>query len=301
MTANASRPYADFYPTRGPRARRLARVEPVLWNPVLSTLDAAQAKRYADDGLLVLPQVLSQEQAEAVARHAEELRRDPQGFAPEEIVQEPGAGQVRSLFAVHRRSAVLEGIARHPLLLALARDVLGSEVYLHQSRINYKPAFDGQPFQWHSDFETWHAEDGMPRMRAVSVALALTENTQHNGPLMLIPGSHQHFLACAGATPDQHYRRSLRAQQYGTPDRRLLRALAKRGGIVAPTGNAGMAIAFDCNTLHGSAGNLSPWPRVNLFLVYNSIENRLRQPYAARTPRPEWLAARQYAPVLQAA
>jgi hypothetical protein len=43
-----------------------------------------------------------------------------------------------------------------------ARQLLGSDVYVHQSRVNFKPGFNGQDFYWHSDFETWHAEDGMP-------------------------------------------------------------------------------------------------------------------------------------------
>lgn len=54
------------------------------------------------------------------------------------------------------------------------RQILGSEVYIHQSRVNYKPGYGGTGFYWHSDFETWHSEDGMPRMRALSVSIALT-------------------------------------------------------------------------------------------------------------------------------
>src|SRR3546814_19751740 len=72
--------------------------------------------------------------------------------------------------------------------------------YIHQSRLNYKPGFKGKEFYWHSDFETWHVEDGMPRMRALSMSVLLAENTPHNGPLMLIPGSHQSFLTCVGET-----------------------------------------------------------------------------------------------------
>ncbi len=43
------------------------------------------------------------------------------------------------------------------------------------------PGFTGSGFYWHSDFETWHAEDGMPSMRAVSCSIALTENFAYNG------------------------------------------------------------------------------------------------------------------------
>src|SRR3546814_10424765 len=78
--------------------------------------------------------------------------------------------------------------------------------------------FKGREFYWHSDFETWHVEDGMPRMRALSMSVLLAENTPHNGPLMVIPGSHRTYLTCLGETPDDHYLSSLKKQEYGVPD-----------------------------------------------------------------------------------
>src|SRR3546814_3412493 len=53
----------------------------------------------------------------------------------------------------------------------------------------------------------------MPRMRALSMSVLLAENTPHNGPLMLIPGSHQTYLTCVGETPDDHYLSSLKRQE----------------------------------------------------------------------------------------
>uniref|UniRef100_UPI00403FEDEE phytanoyl-CoA dioxygenase family protein n=1 Tax=Streptomyces sp. DSM 41540 TaxID=3448657 RepID=UPI00403FEDEE len=81
------------------------------------------------------------------------------------------------------------------------RQILGSDVYVHQSRINVKPGFGASGFYWHSDFETWHAEDGLPNMRAVSVSIALTENLDTNGGVMIMRGSHKSFVGCAGETP----------------------------------------------------------------------------------------------------
>jgi len=54
-------------------------------------------------------------------------------------------------------------------------------------------------------FETWYAEDGMPRMRAISCSINLTENFEFNVPLMAIPGSHKTYIFCGGKTPDNHY------------------------------------------------------------------------------------------------
>ena len=68
-----------------------------------------------------------------------------------------------------------------------------------------------------SDFEAWHAEDGMPNMHAVSASLILTDNHEFNGPLMLIPGSHMEFVPCQGESPEDNHKRSLKAQEVGVP------------------------------------------------------------------------------------
>ena len=119
-----------------------------------------------------------------------------------------------------------------------ARQILGSEVYIHQSRVNFKPGFDGKEFYWHSDFETWHAEDGMPRIRAVSISISLTDNYSFNGPLMIMPGSHRTYVSCVGETPDENYKSSLVQQIAGTPDQAALSALAERHGIDVLAGAA---------------------------------------------------------------
>jgi ectoine hydroxylase len=211
-----------------------------------------------------------------------------------EVITEPESGVVRSVFAVHRSSPVVARLARDPRILGAVMQILGSPAYVHQSRINFKPAFRGREFYWHSDFETWHVEDGMPRMRAVSLSLNLLENNTNNGPLMLVPDSHRHYVACAGRTPERHYEQSLRRQEYGVPEPAILEELVRRGGIVAPVGPPGSAVLFDCNVMHGSNGNITPWPRSNLFLVYNSVENALEEPFSGQAPRPEHIASRDF-------
>jgi ectoine hydroxylase len=133
----------------------------------------------------------------------------------------------------------------------------------------------------------------MPAMRALSCSILLTDNNEFNGPLMLIPGSHRHFISCAGETPDDHYKVSLKKQEYGVPDEALLSYLSDMGGIVSCKGKAGASVFFDCNTMHASNSNVSPYPRSNVFFVYNSIDNQLRAPKGGLKPRPEFVATRE--------
>src|SRR5699024_4141674 len=115
--------------------------------------------------------------------------------ADERTIVEAQSDEVRSVFDVHRTNAVVKKIANDPRIVARAEQLLGSQVYIHQSRINYKPGFVGKEFSWHSDFETWHAEDGMPEPRAVSISISLTDNYSFNGPLMIMPGSHKKYIS----------------------------------------------------------------------------------------------------------
>ncbi|RZT86891.1 ectoine hydroxylase [Pseudonocardia sediminis] len=291
---------SDLYPTRGAGAAAtlIPREHPTVW-PSAYTGPASDGDLVMHDcnGYLKLPDLLT---AGEVADHWDELGRlctDPRVRADERTIVEPGSEDVRSIFEVHRLSDAVAELARDPRVAGRARQVLGSEVYLHQSRINYMPGFDGKGFYWHSDFETWHAEDGMPTPRAVSISIALTDNHAYNGGLMVLPSSHRVFASCAGETPDGHHEESLRSQQVGTPDRDTLRALTHRHGIDQFTGPAGSALMFDSNLVHGSGNNITPHPRSNIFLVFNSVENPLDEPYAAGRPRPEWVASRDATPL----
>lgn len=184
-------------------------------------------------------------------------------------------------------------------MVGRARQILGSDVYVHQSRINVKPGFGASGFYWHSDFETWHAEDGLPNMRTVSVSIALTENFATNGGLMIMPGSHRTFLGCAGATPEDNYKKSLQMQDAGTPSDEALTELASEHGIRLFTGKAGSATWFDCNCMHGSGDNITPFPRSNVFIVFNSVENTAVEPFSAPVRRPDFIGARDFTPVGQ--
>ena len=287
----------DFYPTRLERPTpTFDRLDPVIHSTGSDRTDgplsARELTQYERDGFLVFDNFLA---PDSVRRFREDLRayeHDESVLRSEGTITEPGKQEIRSIFGIHQLSERFDRLTRDPKILAMVHQLLGSEAYVHQSRINFKPGFHGKGFDWHSDFETWHAEDGMPRMRAVSFSIALTDNTPFNGPLMLVPGSHKTFVPCVGRTPEDNYQSSLKKQELGVPSDRDLARIVDQQGIKAPTGPAGSLIVFECNTLHASNANMSPWPRSNLFFVYNSVENQLVQPFCGNKPRPDFLGNR---------
>ncbi|MFC3076928.1 ectoine hydroxylase [Phenylobacterium terrae] len=292
----------DIYPSRvAGEPAWLPRKDPVIHTPWRfdAPLTEGQCERYEQDGFLVIEGLFEPEEIAVLQRELEAMRRIPASLDENTLIAEPNSGTLRSIFAIHEQNALFRRLAADERLVSIVRHILGDEVYIHQSRLNYKDGFDGKEFYWHSDFETWHVEDGMPRMRALSISVQLADNHAVNGPLMLMPGSHRTYVACVGETPEDHYKQSLRRQEYGVPDRDSLTRLAEAGGIVAPTGAAGSVVLFDCNTMHGSNGNITPYPRANAFLVYNAMSNRLVEPFGGRAPRPPFVAARDVAEPLK--
>lgn len=289
----------DPYYSRVDQWQAAPRVDPVVWNKDRSKgpWTACDLDRYEQDGFLFQNQLFNDAEAGELLKEANRLAAEAKP-GDEGIITEPGSHVVRSIFRLHQISERFQAVCRDERLVGAARQILGSDVYIHQSRINFKPAFDGKEFFWHSDFETWHIEDGMPGMRALSVSLSLTETNEFNGPLITIPGSQNTYIRCAGSTPENHFKQSLKKQEYGVPSRDAMTLLVEQGGMVAPKGPAGSALFFDCNTMHGSAGNISPHSRINFFLVFNSVENAVVAPFGDRPPRPEYLAERVVEPVI---
>lgn len=204
----------DLFPTRHEQHHdRFPRLDPVIharnqarWD---GPLDEVALSHYERDGFLWFEGFFSQERMRPFFDELKEMAKDSELMKSDQSITDPDSGDLRSVFQMHELSRRFDELTRDPRILGMVRQLLGSDVYIHQSRINDKFGFQGSGFNWHSDFETWHSEDGMPRMRAVSASLMLTDNSEFNGPLMLIPGSHRQFVPCMGETPEANWRESL--------------------------------------------------------------------------------------------
>ena len=289
----------DHYPTRLTVATdNIARSHPTVWGGADDgPFTAEELAAHDAAGYTVLENFVSPDE---VSRYSAELSRlsgDTSLSDDVRVITEKKTGEVRSIFEVQQLSDPIAKLMQDERLVDRARQLLGSDVYLHQTRVNYMPGFKGTGFYWHSDFETWHAEDGMPVPRAVSCSIALTDNYPFNGGLMVMPGSHRTFVPSVGETPDDNYKSSLKEQEAGTPSEAAITALADEYGIDQFTGKAGSALWFDSNIMHGSGNNITPFPRSNIFMVFNSVDNALTEPFAANGARPTHIASRDFAPL----
>ena len=291
-------PRDDLYPSRfGKNTQYLPRQDPVIHGDSAQRagtgLSAEQLADFEKNGFLILNAVFTESEVAALRSESSELLTDVTTKNLKEVICEPNSGAVRSVFRAHKLSQPIEEVTNDHRLTRIAQGLLGDAVYIHQTRVNFKPGFKGTEFYWHSDFETWHVEDGMPRMRALSMSITLTENHADNGPLLLIPGSHKTFVTCTGETPDNHHEKSLRKQQFGVPSDEAVSHLIETNGIARAECKAGSVIVFDCNTVHGSSSNITPDPRANIFVVYNAMANAVIDPFCTQPPRPEHVCTRE--------
>lgn len=186
-------------------------------------------------------------------------------------------------------------------LASVAEYILGSRIRVYQSHINFKRAFTGGDFAWHSDFTFWHYDDGMRIPRALSVMVFLDDVTAANGPLMVIPGSHRTWFPRDWSKRPENVSEALLHDsregeiEYGLYRTHELQMLTvdRNMPVVPITGKAGDVVFMDGNLVHASGPNLSDKDRRIAFVVLNSEENPLDNPYGGGEPRPEWITQRE--------
>jgi ectoine hydroxylase len=225
---------------------------------------------YEADGFVFRPGLLdAAETAVLVAELERVLVEEPRD---ERFILERDGVTVRTVANLHQRSMVYDHLVHHPLLLDAARELLDDDVYVFQLGVNCKAAFNGDAWFWHQDFPGYREDDHIPEPRMVNTLIFLDEVMNTNGPLMLVPGSHRH-VAATPAVSDGGTSYSFRYA-----DTETIKEQVRVGGVVAPTGPPGSVIFMNVNTLHGSTGNMSPWPRRMITVTFNAMSNKATSP-----------------------
>lgn len=248
-------------------------------------LSQEELKKFDEFGYVFIPECFTADEVDVLRRAA----ADALSQNRQEVWREKD-GTPRTAFACHQYSEPCRMLAHDARLVEPLEQLFGEPVYIHQFKVNAKAAFTGDVWQWHQDFPTWHADDGMPEPRAMNIAVFLDEVMPINGPLMIVPGTHQE-----GALESKH---DLKTTSYPlwTPDNETVTKLVNKHGIVTPTGKPGGVLMFHANILHGSAGNITPYPRRIVYLTLSTVTNAIRKP-----TRPEFIAHRDFTPIQAAA
>lgn len=248
----------------------------------MKQLSKAQLKEFDEKGFLFFPSLFDASEIDSLTSQLEDL------FAQDMVcnVREKGSKSVRTNFAAHNYNQAFARLSRHPRMIKPVEELFDESVYMHQFKVNAKAAFDGDVWQWHQDFGTWHADDHMAEPRAMNIAIFLDDVNEHNGPLMFIPGSHKKGVLEAGHDTETT------SYPLWTLNAETISSLVAEGGIVSPKGPAGSMILFHSCLVHASGSNLSPWDRKAVYLSLCAVSNHIK-----RFKRPGYIAHRQFAPI----
>lgn len=228
------------------------------------TLTEDQIAQYQRDGYLLFPGLISQEELALLRDEAAELSSRP---GPQ-ILRDSDDVPPRIVYAPHADGQAYGTLSRLPRLLKPVEQLLGEKAYVYQSRLNLKLPFASGGWSWHQDFIAWHRNDGMPKPHAIMTAVFLHDCNAANGPLLVIPRSHTDSIEeIVGREADVEGYVAQRITSEVIDD------LAGRHGIVDLSGPAGSVAFIHPTLLHGSAANMTPWPRSICYLNYNAVTN----------------------------
>lgn len=263
-----------------------------------------QILKFRNDGFLFMGQVFSAAEVQLIVKESQPLF---QLDCEKRILEKNGV--MRSFFAPHEESRTLDIIGRLDRIVTPVRQLLESEVYIHQVKLNTKQSLLGDWWEWHQDFPYWHIEDAMPVPRVLTAMIFLDDVNEFNGPMLLIPGSQKAGMVDTSANNDvlenenvwfknyqlsKEYMSDLTSNLKFTLKQNTLTKWMKENGIYSAKGPAGSLLLFDGLVFHASSNNLSAWNRNTYLITYNSVENKLGE---CKSPRPHFLANRNYQPV----
>jgi phytanoyl-CoA hydroxylase len=225
-------------------------------------LSSADLDAYRRDGFIVLPDVLTQDEVEALRRvtgafvsKAATVTANDEVYDLEDA-HSPAEPRVRRIKTPHLHDPEYARVARHSKIVEVLTDLWGS-VRLDTGKLNMKSAGYGAPIEWHQDWAFYpHTNEDL-----AAVGIMLDDCEIDNGPMMVIPGSH------LGPIYDHH-----------GPDGRFCGAIdPEASGLdlsraVPCLGKAGSITVHHVRAVHGSATNFSGKQRRFLLFQYRAAD-----------------------------
>ena len=225
-------------------------------------LSPAELTAYRRDGSIVLPDILTREEIEALRRVTDRFVDDARTVTANndtydlEDSHSPAEPRVRRIKTPHLHDPEYARAARHPKIVEVLADLWGT-VRFDTGKLNMKSAGYGAPIEWHQDWAFYpHTNDDL-----AAVGIMLDDCEMDNGPMMVIPGSH------LGPIYDHH-----------GPDGRFCGAIDPQAcdfdfsRAVPCLGKAGSITVHHVRAVHGSATNLSGKDRRFLLFQYRAAD-----------------------------
>lgn len=204
------------------------------------------------------------------------------------IIYEDDRETIRSIMSYHDKNNVLAKITSDNRILKLVQTILQSPVYVSQSKVNIKQSQCGKKWDYHRGLTYWQLLDGVPSDRMVSVFICLSEQTNENGAVYVLSGSHKNVTAYTlqeEAEMISNDRVDDTSQKLSIQIRKsYLKRYQKQFQKEYLSGNVGDVFFMHPSLLHASDDNLTGVSRGLMITVYNSVYN-----IPLRSERPKYL------------
>jgi phytanoyl-CoA hydroxylase len=221
-------------------------------------LTPAQVSTYREKGYLVVPNVLSTAQLDALKVEINKVldqarfidsHTDVFDLEDSHTRQNP---RVRRIKLPHKNVPGVAELLRSKPLVDLMTPLLGPNVRQQTSKLNLKSAGYGAAVEWHQDWAYYpYTNDDV-----LALGVLLDEFADDNGAMMVVPGSHK------GPIYDHH----AQGRFCGGMDPRCGADFSKAVKLLAPPGSITLHHA---RLIHGSDINRSGKPRN--FLLYEAM------------------------------
>jgi len=177
-------------------------------------LSQVQREAFANSGFVILPDFASHELVDEMLEHAIDItRRQEAGgdifdalIQPESALADPDlplARKTSKIFRIHKHEPVFEQFASDPRTTQIIADLIGEDLDCFLSQFIFKqPGALGQP--WHQDAFYFPFDGPDQGSYQVGIWLAITEARRDNGPLWVLPGSHNEEVHAAVKDTREH-------------------------------------------------------------------------------------------------
>jgi phytanoyl-CoA hydroxylase len=156
------------------------------------TLKPEQVAQYREDGFLIVQNLLSPEEVEALGQRIDDACAGRVEFPDTDMEWEPGAPRTRDMKYIRKinngvfHDEVFRSLAAHPQILDVAEAMIGPDIKLFGDQLFIKPP-GGIEKTYHQDSPYFKIEP----MSLVSGWIAVDDVTEENGCLRAIAGSHK--------------------------------------------------------------------------------------------------------------
>jgi len=241
-------------------------------------LSQAQREAYFAEGYLLLESVIGEEWLSVLRAATEEMVERSRSVSTSDSIfdLEPGhrpeAPRLRRVSNPVEHHPAYWSYLNESIVPEIVADLVGPDVKFHHSKLNFKWAGGGEEVKWHYDISFWPHTNYSP----LTVGTYIHDCGLDNGPLMVLPRSHQEIEPLLSQFDAQ-------GRWTGCLSDEDVSGLPMHKAVVLP-GAAGSLTLHNCRTLHASPKNLSDTGRPLLLYTLTSAD---AFPYTVNPIRPK--------------